>query len=291
MPDIKELEKKIEELGNAFQDPSICSNPQKIQRLSQEYNKAKEELKKLKGREDKNVIIEIRAGVGGDEAELFAAELFRMYNRYSQNKNWKIRIMNSNKTPLEGFKEITFEISGSKVYDNLKYESGVHRVQRIPATEKNGRIHTSTVSVAVLPEASSVDIQIDPKDLRVDTFCASGHGGQSVNTTYSAVRITHLPTNLVVGCQDERSQRQNKDKAMIVLMTKLLSLEEEKKQKEEAQKRKEQIGTAMRAEKTRTYNFPQDRITDHRIQQSWHGIEQIMEGNLDPIIEKLKNTN
>ncbi len=289
MPSIQELEQKLEELGMAFHDPSICSDAKKIQELSQEYSKTKEELEKEKKKKDKNIIVEIRAGVGGDEAELFVADLFRMYSKYALNKGWKIDLMNSNKTSLGGFKEISFKISSTGAYNKLKYEAGVHRIQRIPATEKNGRIHTSTASVAILPEASPVDLQIDQKDIRIDTFCSSGAGGQSVNTTYSAVRITHLPTNIIISCQDERSQRQNKEKAMIILRSKLLAMEEEKKQKEEARDRKGQVGQAMRVEKIRTYNFPQDRITDHRIKESWHGISEIMNGNLGLIIEKMKN--
>ncbi len=289
MPSIQDLEKRIEELGNAFQDPAVCGNSQKIQEISQEYAKVKEELEKEKKKKDKNIIVEIRAGVGGDEAELFAGDLFKMYDRYSQNQGWKTHLISNNKTSLGGYKEVVFEIIGQGAYNKLKFESGVHRVQRIPSTEKNGRVHTSTASVAILPEASEIDIQINPKDLKIDTYCASGHGGQSVNTTYSAVRVMHLPTGLIISCQDERSQRQNKEKVMTILRSKLLAMEEEKKQREESQSRKEQIGQSMRSEKIRTYNFPQDRITDHRIKESWHGIEQILQGNLGPILEKFKD--
>lgn len=289
MPSIQDLEKRIEELGNAFQDPAVCSNSQKIQEISQEYAKVKEELEKEKKKKDKNIIVEIRAGVGGDEAELFAGDLFKMYDRYSQSQGWKTHLISNNKTSLGGYKEVVFEIIGQGAYNKLKFESGVHRVQRIPATEKNGRVHTSTASVAILPEASEIDIQINPKDLKIDTYCASGHGGQSVNTTYSAVRVMHLPTGLIISCQDERSQRQNKEKVMTILRSKLLAIEEEKKQREESQSRKEQIGQSMRSEKIRTYNFPQDRVTDHRIKESWHGMEQILEGNLGPILEKFKD--
>jgi len=288
MQDIANLEKKLAELERAFQDPSIFNDAQKIQQISQEYAKIKREIEQAKRQGDKNIIVEIRAGVGGDEADLFAADLYRMYTKYAQKMGWRVAPLSSNKTSLGGFKEVVFEITGSGAWDKLKYESGVHRVQRIPTTEKNGRIHTSTISVAILPEASSVEIEINPKDIKIDTFCSSGNGGQSVNTTYSAVRITHLPTGLVISCQDERSQKQNKEKGLTILRSKLLAMEEERKQKEEARARKEQIGRAMRVEKIRTYNFPQDRITDHRIKEEWHNIEKFLEGNIEPMIDKMK---
>lgn len=238
-------------------------------------------------RDSKNVILEIRAGTGGEEAALFAANLFRMYTKYAESKRWKVELISMNATGLGGIKEVVASIMGKGVYSKLKYESGVHRVQRVPSTEASGRIHTSAATVAVLPEAEEVDIKIESKDLRIDTFCSSGAGGQSVNTTYSAVRIVHIPTNLVVQCQDERSQTKNKDKAMKVLRSRLYELEIEEKDKERAQQRKSQVGSGDRSERIRTYNYPQNRITDHRTGLTLYKLEQVLEGNLEEVFDNM----
>jgi peptide chain release factor 1 len=241
--------------------------------------------------DEKNVIVEIRSGAGGDEAALFAGDLFRMYSRYSERTHWKIELLNSNASDLGGFKEIVFMITGKMAYSRLKYESGVHRVQRIPTTESGGRIHTSTVTVAVLPEAEEVDVALDLNDVRVDVFRSSGNGGQSVNTTDSAVRITHIPTGIVISCQDEKSQLKNKDKALKILRAKLYELEQEKQRSSVAAARKSQVGTGDRSERIRTYNFPQSRVTDHRINLTLHRLDTILDGDLNEIMDTLITTD
>ncbi len=266
---------------------------------------AKEELSELKDRletiekdmkilllpkdpnDEKNVIVEIRAGAGGDEAALFAADLFRMYAKYAEREHWKVDTMNSNENGIGGFKEIVFMINGNGAYSKLKYESGVHRVQRIPVTESGGRIHTSTATVAIMPEVEDVEVEIDMNDCRFDVFRASGNGGQCVNTTDSAVRLTHIPTGIVISCQDEKSQLKNKDKALKVLRARLYELEQEKAHSEEAEKRRSQIGTGDRSEKIRTYNFPQGRVTDHRIKLTLHQLDSVINGDLDEVIDSL----
>ncbi|MDP2684372.1 MAG: peptide chain release factor 1 [bacterium] len=239
----------------------------------------------------RNIILEIRAGTGGDEAALFAANLFRMYTRYAEEKGWKIIPISANKIGIGGLKEIIVNIEGTSVYSRLKYESGTHRVQRVPDTEKSGRVHTSAATVAILPEAEEVDIELKPEDLEIKATTSSGAGGQSVNTSYSAIRIVHLPTNTVVTCQDERSQKQNKEKALQVLRSRLLAIKQEQAQKERSNARKIQVGSGDRSEKIRTYNYPQDRITDHRIKKNFSNMETIMGGHLDKIIEELKKAD
>jgi len=237
--------------------------------------------------DEKNVVLEIRAGTGGDEASLFAQEVFRMYSRYAESQGWRVEVLSTSVSGIGGLKEVIALVEGRRVYSKLKFESGVHRVQRVPATEQQGRIHTSAVTVAVLPEAEEVEVAVDPKDIRVDTFCSSGPGGQSVNTTYSAVRITHSPTGIVVSCQDEKSQIKNRAKAMRVLRSRLHEAKRQEQQKQITEERRAQIGTGDRSEKIRTYNFPQNRVTDHRIGLTLHQLDRVMDGRLDEIIEAL----
>jgi peptide chain release factor 1 len=273
-------------------DPDMRAYAQEeLTKLESRVGGVEEELKVLllpkDPNDEKNVILEIRAGTGGDEATLFAAEVFRMYNRYAETQKWKVEVLSTSESGVGGLKEVIALIEGDRVYSRLKYESGVHRVQRVPETEQQGRVHTSAITVAVLPEAEDVDIKIEAKDLRIDTFCSSGPGGQSVNTTYSAVRITHIPTNTVVSCQDEKSQIKNREKGMRVLRSRLYEIEMQKQQEALAKERKQMVGSGDRSEKIRTYNFPQNRVTDHRIGFTLHQLEQVMDGKLQPIIDAL----
>ena len=276
------------------------SDEEMIEMAELEKNEISKKLEDLENKTDellnpsspldvKNAMLEIRAGTGGDESALFAADLFRIYSRYAEKNNLKLEIINSNKNEIGGFKEVICLIKGERAFGKLKYESGVHRVQRVPETEKAGRIHTSAATVAVLPEAEDVDLEIQDKDIRIDTFCASGKGGQGVNTTYSAIRITHLPTNIVASCQDERSQSQNKESAMKVLKSRILAHQEEIRMKELSDSRKSQIGSGDRSEKIRTYNFPQNRVTDHRINLTSHNLDKILDGEIEEFIIKLKD--
>lgn len=274
------------------------SDPEIVEMAKEELNEAKANIERLEEEikvlllpkdpnDDKNVFVEIRGGAGGDEAALFASDLYRMYSRYAERNRWKTEIVSLNENGVGGFKEVVFMVQGQGAYSKMKYESGVHRVQRVPATESSGRIHTSTVTVAVLPEVDDVDVEVDPNDVRVDVFRSSGNGGQSVNTTDSAVRLTHLPTGIVVSCQDEKSQLKNRDKAMKVLRSRLYDMELEKQQSELAADRKSQVGTGDRSEKIRTYNFPQGRVTDHRIKLTLHRLEGILDGDLYEVIDSL----
>ena len=273
-------------------DPDLrAMAEEEVVRQEPELARIEEEIKILllpkDPKDEKNVVLEIRAGTGGDEATLFVAEIFRMYSRYAESQHWKMEVMSSSESAVGGMKEVIALVSGHRVYSKLRYESGGHRVQRVPVTEQQGRVHTSAITVAVLPEADEVEVKIEAKDIRIDTFCSSGPGGQSVNTTYSAVRITHLPTNLVVSCQDEKSQIKNRAKAMTVLRSRLYELELEKQQAEVGAERRTMVGTGDRSEKIRTYNFPQNRVTDHRINFTLHQLDFVMDGKLDPVIEAL----
>jgi peptide chain release factor 1 len=273
-------------------DPDIREMAQtELDALEPKLPVVEEELKVLllpkDPNDEKNIVIEVRAGTGGDEASLFAAEIFRMYLRFAEQHRWKVEVLSESPSEVGGLKEVTAIFEGDKVYSQMKYESGVHRVQRVPATETQGRVHTSAVTVAVLPEAEEVDVKVEAKDLRIDTFCSSGPGGQSVNTTYSAVRITHLPTNTVVSCQDEKSQIKNREKAMRVLRSRLYEVEMERQHALQAAARKSQVGSGDRSEKVRTYNFPQNRLTDHRIGFTTHNLDMVMQGQLQPTVDAL----
>jgi len=288
------------EEARAMMDESLDDDMKQL--VKEEFNESKERIEALKDElkilllpkdpnDEKNVIVEIRGGAGGDEAALFASDLYRMYSRYAERHRWKTELMSVNENDLGGFKEITFLINGKGAFSRLKYESGVHRVQRIPTTESSGRIHTSTVTVAVLPEAEEVDVELDMNDVHFDVFRSSGNGGQSVNTTDSAVRLTHKPSGIVISCQDEKSQLKNKDKALKILRAKLYELELEKQQSQQSAARRSQVGTGDRSERIRTYNFPQGRVTDHRIGLTLHRLEAVLDGDLEELMDTLITTD
>jgi len=290
--ELKQVRQSLTESRSMLADPEMKEMAEEeIANLAPRESALEEEIKVLllpkDPNDEKNVVLEIRAGTGGDEASLFAAEVFRMYTRFAEQHRWKVEVLTLSESGVGGYKEVIAIIEGERVYSQMKWESGVHRVQRVPVTETQGRVHTSAITIAVLPEAEDVDVKIEAKDIRIDTFCSSGPGGQSVNTTYSAVRITHLPTNTVVSCQDEKSQIKNREKGMRVLRSRLYEMERQKQADELAAERKQQVGTGDRSEKIRTYNFPQNRMTDHRIGLTLHQLDMVMEGRLQPIVDAL----
>jgi len=294
--DFKKVRRDIQDSKDILEDPQAEAEfkamaEAELKRLAAREADLEQEIKLLLIPKDlldeKNVFLEIRAGAGGDESSLFAQDLFRMYSRYAEHKGWKLEVMDMSVSPIGGFKEVIAGVQGKNVYSLLKYESGVHRVQRVPRTEASGRIHTSTVTVAVLPEAGEIDVKIDPKDLKIEAFGSSGPGGQNVNRNYTAIRVTHKPSGLVVSCQDEKSQHRNKEKALRVLRSRLLNIARNEQQERIAQDRRSQVGTGERSEKIRTYNFPQSRITDHRLNESFHNLSVVLDGELDNIIGKL----
>ncbi len=289
---LKQIQESQEILDDAASEADLKELAEaELEELRGQEEKLREDLRLLlipkDPNDEKDVFLEIRAGAGGDEASLFAQDLFRMYSRFAERKGWRTEIMSTSHSPIKGFKEIVVNIKGDRVYSQMKFESGVHRVQRVPQTEASGRIHTSTVTVAVLPEAAEVDIQLDPNELRIDAFGASGPGGQSVNRNYSAIRVTHLPTKMVVSCQDEKSQHRNKEKALRILRTRLLDIAQQEQQQEISANRRTQVGTGQRSEKIRTYNFPQSRVTDHRLGLTLHKLENVLDGELTELIKPL----
>lgn len=293
MSDLEELLQKKEELQQKLSNPEVLHDTQKVKELSMEFSRLEKQIRSFKKSTSsiRGAILEIRAGAGGEEAALFAEDLFMMYNRFAQRRGWKIAVLDESKSDLKGYKEVTLEINGPDVYETLRWESGVHRVQRIPQTEKSGRVHTSTASVAVLPQAEEIDIEVKPQDIKVEFFRSSGPGGQNVNKVETAVRIYHLPSGIIVTSQESRSQQKNREQAIMILRAKLLDAKIQRETKKIGAQRRAQIGTGDRSEKVRTYNFPQNRLTDHRVKKSWYNLESIMAGNLEPVIETITSEN